>query len=293
MKSQVWLKYLTCIAIFLSSFTASARVDAAAMSYQLNETLEVSTTGAWDRATIIDVGAAGSEHEGQYKVHFIGYAASYDRWLSPAYFRKLTPKADSVTAKAAYQLDERIEVNTTGAWDKATIIDVGTTGGEHEGEYKVHFEGYAASYDRWLLPVYIRKVAGGEPTASAATRAAVAPIDLSSVSGQQKNTSSSQPASAPRLGHYQIMSYGTVGKPPLSLGDIELLAGGKYRVAHQRNGDAYGEGSYRFDTPTSTLEWLSGPCKDNGWSGRFSIEQAGKTHKIRLRYSTTATNNDD
>ncbi len=52
----------------------------------------------------------------------------------------------------AYQLGENIEVNTMGSWDKATIIEVGTA--DHAGEFKVHYEGWASSYDRWLSPVY-------------------------------------------------------------------------------------------------------------------------------------------
>ncbi|MBP6422133.1 MAG: hypothetical protein KA271_04505 [Propionivibrio sp.] len=293
MKSHAWLKHLTRVAIILSIFVVPTRLDAAAASYQLNETIEVSTTGAWDRASIIEIGAAGGEHEGQYKVHFIGYAASYDRWLLPVYFRKVIPKVASAgVTKAAYHRDERIEVSTTGAWDKATIIDVGTAGGEHEGEYKVHFEGYAANYDRWLLPVYFRKVAGGEPTTPAAPRPAATSTGSSSTPDLQRVTTP-QSASVPRLGNYHIMSYGAVGNPPLFLGHIELLAGGKYRISHKRSGDYYGEGTYVFDAATNMVKWLSGPCKDNAWSGSFTIERAGKTHKIRLRSTTTATNSVD
>jgi hypothetical protein len=44
---------------------------------------------------------------------------------------------------------------------------------------------------------------------------------------------------------------------------------------------------------SSTVQWLSGPCKDSNWSGTFTTEREGKTHKIRLRSGTIATNNAD
>lgn len=110
------------VAAFLSIWITASGLVAAPASYQLNENIEVSTTDAWDKATIIEVGTAGGPHEGEYKVHFAGYAASYDRWSQPIYFRKVAAGAAPAAApKAAYQLSERIEVNTTGAWDKATV----------------------------------------------------------------------------------------------------------------------------------------------------------------------------
>lgn len=274
------------VAVATALLLAAARL-AAADTYQLNETIEVSTTGAWDRATIIEVGAPGSDHEGQYKVHFIGYSTSYDRWLQPIYFRKLPAGTPAPAAlKAGYQLNDRIEVNTTGAWDKATIIEVGAPGGEHEGEFKVHFDGYGANYDRWLLPVYFRKIAG-EPATSAAPRTDPAQPSATPAPPAAAVMDSS---TAPRPGKYTIMSYGAVGRPPLFLGHLELLPGGKYRISHTSSGGYYGEGSYSFDAATGAVKWLSGPCKDDGWTGAFTVERSGKTHKIRLRSTTIATN---
>lgn len=282
----------TACAVFCAIiFVIASPLGAAPLAYQLNETIEVSTTGAWDKATVIEVGAPGGEHEGEYKVHFIGYAASYDRWLQPIYFRKLAAGAAPAAApKAAYQLNERIEVSTTGAWDKATVIEVGTAGGEHEGEYKVHFDGYAASYDRWLLPVYFRKVAGGAPTTPATPTSAPAPAtsDSSSPSAPAADT-----GAGPRAGKYNIMSYGAVGRPPLFLGHIDMQAGGKYRISRRSSGEYYGEGTYSFDAATNSVKWLSGPCKDDGWNGTFTTDRGGKTHKIRLRSTTIATNSVD
>jgi hypothetical protein len=94
----------------------------------------------------------------------------------------------------------------------------------------------------------------------------------------------------PRPGKYNILSFGAVGNPPLFLGHIDLQAGGKYRISRKAEGDYYGEGTYAFDAATSSVQWLSGPCKNDGWTGTFTIEREGKTHKIRLRPTTIATN---
>jgi len=193
-------------------------------------------------------------------------------------------------APATYHLNETIEVSTTGAWDKATVIEVGTPGGAHEGEHKVHFDGYAASYDRWLLPVYFRKVAGGAPmTPVAPTHNAVPANSLPAT----PNAAAADASSAPRPGKYNIQSYGAVGNPPLFLGHIDLQAGGKYRISRRSSGEYYGEGTHAFDAASSSVTWLSGPCKDDGWSGTFTIEREGKTHKIRLKRTTIATHSED
>jgi hypothetical protein len=84
-----------------------------------------------------------------------------------------------------------------------------------------------------------------------------------------------------------------VGSPRLFLGDIELLKGGKYRISRTSGAPSYGEGNYNFDSATSAVQWLSGPCKDSNWSGTFTTEREGKTHKIRLRSTTIATSTTD
>ena len=179
-------------------------------------------------------------------------------------------------AQQVYELQERVEVNTLGSWDKAVVIAVGK--GEHEGEYKVHYDGYPASYDRWLIPVYFRKVAGATPAAT---------VQPAASETSAAAATSEQSAVAPRAGSYNINSYGRTGSPPLFLGHIQLKGDGTYRISRKRSGDYYGEGKYSFDAATSAVTWLSGPCKDENWGGSFSVD--GKTHKIRLRSTTIAT----
>ncbi|MBI1369873.1 MAG: hypothetical protein GC162_14610 [Planctomycetes bacterium] len=97
-------------------------------------------------------------------------------------------------------------------------------------------------------------------------------------------------ATGPRDGKYRIMSYGAVGKPPLFLGSFEL-ASGKYK-AFLPGDKLQGEGTYSFDAASQTVKWDTGPYA-GVWGGAFTIDREGKTHKIRLKSTTIATNNID
>jgi hypothetical protein len=227
--------------------------------------------------------------------HWITRVSAASRLLAVVAIFALVTQARIAVAAPVYELNERIEVNTLGSWDKAAIIEVGKTGGDHEGEFKVHYDGYAASYDRWLRAVYFRKVAGGAPAPAPPAGAGTTGVPTAPAGS---GTTAGAPAGAaagagPRLGKYNINSYGAVGRPPLFLGHIELQAGGKYRISRRSSGEYYGEGAYAFDAATDAVQWLSGPCKDDGWSGTFTVERDGKTHKIRLKSTTIATNSTD
>ncbi len=114
-------------------------------------------------------------------------------------------------------------------------------------------------------------------------------MSLQMVAEAQSTTSS---AGAPRLGKYNIYSYGAPTNPRLYLGHVELLAGGKYRVSRTSEGDYYGTGEYSVDA-SGSVQWTSGPFKENGWGGQFAVKREGKTHDIRLTRSTVATNSID
>jgi len=97
---------------------------------------------------------------------------------------------------------------------------------------------------------------------------------------------------APRLGKYKIFSYGRVSAPPLYLGAVVLEEGGKYKVL--LNGDKPGgEGKYEYDAAAKAIVWKDGPYKDDGFTGEFTIDREGQTHKIRLKKTTIATNNSE
>ncbi|MBE7462384.1 MAG: hypothetical protein HS116_02715 [Planctomycetes bacterium] len=99
-------------------------------------------------------------------------------------------------------------------------------------------------------------------------------------------------SAGPRLGTYVIQSYGAVGRPPLVLGSLVLEAGGVYKVLLP-GGKPGGEGKYAYDAATKTVTWQGGPYEADKFGGEFTVEREGKTHKIRLKRTTIATNSTD
>ncbi len=95
----------------------------------------------------------------------------------------------------------------------------------------------------------------------------------------------------PREGKYRIMTYGATTSPPIFLGSFVLAAGGAYK-AYLPGDKLSGEGSYTYDPATQTVTWKSGPYA-GVWGGQFTVEREGKTHKIRLKSNTIATNSTD
>jgi hypothetical protein len=169
-----------------------------------------------------------------------------------------------------YQVNDRIESNlSVFGWQKGTVVEVGQ--GDKAGQVKILTDGNAAA--GWVsvnAMKFVRKLPGAAP--------AVPAFDAN------------QP---PRLGKYNILSFGVGGKN-LFLGHLELLAGGKYRVSRTAEGNYFGKGTYAYDVATKKVQWLSGPYKDEAdWGGGFEISREGKTHAIRLRRGTLATNSTD
>jgi hypothetical protein len=100
-----------------------------------------------------------------------------------------------------------------------------------------------------------------------------------------------QAADEPREGKYRIMTYGAASSPPIFLGSFVLAAGGAYKAFLPGDKPA-GEGRYTYDAATHKVSWTSGPYA-GVWGGEFTVERDGKTHKIRLKSNTIATNSTD
>lgn len=95
----------------------------------------------------------------------------------------------------------------------------------------------------------------------------------------------------PRPGKYLILSYGATNRPPLNLGYVILEGGTTYKVFLPGDKPA-GTGEYSYDAAKKAVVWETGPyVKEFG--GAFEIDREGKTHKIRLKRTTIATNSTD
>lgn len=93
----------------------------------------------------------------------------------------------------------------------------------------------------------------------------------------------------PRLGKYTIKSRGASKNPPLLLGYFVLEKGGKYRILLP-GGREVGEGTYEFDAAKKAIVWKTGTYKDDNWTGKFYVENDGKTHVVQVKGTTWAYN---
>ncbi len=69
--------------------------------------------------------------------------------------------ATSITfAQADYKVGDKIEVQYTGggSWFKAEVLET------KDGSYKIRYNGYGSSYDEWVTPAKMRRIAGALPT---------------------------------------------------------------------------------------------------------------------------------
>jgi hypothetical protein len=98
-------------------------------------------------------------------------------------------------------------------------------------------------------------------------------------------------SAGPRAGKYLILSYGATSRPPLVLGSCVLSEGGKYE-AFLPGDKPQGDGTYTYDAAKREVTWKTGPYVGQ-WEGKFEIDREGKTHKIRLKRTTIATNSTD
>ena len=94
--------------------------------------------------------------------------------------------------------------------------------------------------------------------------------------------------SEPKLGRYNVRSYGASNRPPLFLGHFVLEEGGKYKV-HLPGGRLVGEDTYEYDKAKKEVKWLTGKYKEEGWTGRVLVASDDKSLTIWLKSTTRAT----
>ncbi len=218
----------------------------------------------WYKATVIGFGTG--DLAGYIKVHYDDYSTASDQYLRESSIRIpkiITPASDSrnnAVQSAKYGVGQKVEAYNV-QWYKATVIGYGT--GDLAGYIKVHYEGYSAASDQYLKESSIR-------------------IPKDEVTQDFSN--------GPRKGRYTILSYGNIYNP-ITLGYFDL-SNGRYNY-YDAGKRLIGTGIYLYNSTDKLLVWKTGPLKDYGPSAGFEIDREGKTHKIRLKYSTIGTNSID
>jgi len=148
--------------LFAILVLAVLTISCESQPYKAGSKVEIKwSDGIWYPATIIEVSDI------QYKIHLTGDGDSNlrDQWISkdkdilrPAKDNQGTANSSgpSATSTASKQQNpgsakgKRVEVNDRAFWYKATVL-------EQKGDlYKVHFDGYESSDDKWVHKSYTR-----------------------------------------------------------------------------------------------------------------------------------------
>jgi len=203
----------------------------------------------------------------KYLIKYDGY--DFEAWVVREQFTVVnTPNTNysnteiqnTQQSNGNYQVGQKVEAFNV-IWYKATVIGFGS--GDLAGYIKVHYDEYSSSSDQYLKASSIRI---------------------------QKNTATPNFSGGPRNGRYTILSYGNIYNP-ITLGYFNLNNGSyTYYDAAKK---PIGRGTYLYDANSKEVKWQSGPLRDYGPSAGFEIDREGKTHKLRLKYSTIGTNSTD
>lgn len=159
----------------------------------------------------------------------------------------------------AYKTGERAEALINNVWKEVTIIK--TVAGK-PGIFEVRTDLSRTPVMKWQV-------------SKSSLRVLTKPV-----------SNSPAPEMVLHLGRYDLYS----GIPTMYLGHIILLQEGKYKVAFSTDEDNYATGTYVFHAASSVIEWLSGMCLSNGWSGKFSKKGANSYH-IDFNKATFADTN--
>ncbi len=103
-------------------------------SQKKGDKVEVLWNNKWYPATVIDVPSSTT-----WKIHYTDYSDSFDEVVGKDRIRLVWKKGD------------KIQVLWNGSWYKAAIIDV------NGSKYKIHYDGYADSWDEWVTADRMKK----------------------------------------------------------------------------------------------------------------------------------------
>lgn len=244
---------------FLCLITLSLFAQA---SYHVHEKVKVKWGGTWWDAEIIEI------KNDQYKIHYDNYGSNWDEWVktdriqskATSGARMTTDNKEKNAVDEKYSVNDKVEAWSAGTWYPASIVSVGS--GNYKGYYYVHFAGFSDASNQWLSASAVRSV----------------------------RTKTNTAAVSPRNGKYKMLSYANAANP-IYLGYF-TLSGNNYSYYNAAN-KLLGSGTYTYNRTSKSVTWNSGPFKTYQWSGTFEISREGKTHTIRLKGVTIATNSTD
>ncbi len=101
-------------------------------------------------------------------VALTGCASNADSVTSAPTGTHVPAPAAAVAEPAPYAAGQAVHVDWEGTWYAGHVVEVGA--GPNEGRYKVHYDGWAASWDEWVTPDKLRLPSAGVATGSRPAR---------------------------------------------------------------------------------------------------------------------------
>lgn len=127
--------------LFLLSWAAAL----VAADFQAGDKLEIRWGEKWYPGEVLEV------KDGQYKVRYDGYSASWDEWAKPDKLRRRgetqaadIPKSTGPAVPGQWKAGDRAEGLSYGSWYPVTVLEAA------DGRWKVRYDGFASSSDEWL-----------------------------------------------------------------------------------------------------------------------------------------------
>lgn len=128
-------------AVFVATEAFDKRLKLAAANGprgdRVGERLLVKWNNAWYRGQIME------SRGRQFKVHYVGYANSWDEWVGPERTKPFKP--------AAFQPGTKVSVKSENKWYPATVRRA------WYGLHLVHYDNYSAEWNEWVGPAAIKK----------------------------------------------------------------------------------------------------------------------------------------
>lgn len=149
-----------------------------AMQFAVGDKVDVKWNASWWKAEVLAVNSP------KYRVHYVGWSASWDEDVTTDRVRPPTDTAStgteqttaaattaaattaapsanakaapSAAATSAFKVGDKVDVNWNGQWWQGQVLTVSGS------QYKVHYLGWAASWDETVSAARVRA-----PTASA------------------------------------------------------------------------------------------------------------------------------
>lgn len=150
-----------------------------APTYKIGDAVDVKWNSSWWRAEVLSVNG------GTYRIHYVGWSSSWDEDVTPDRVRARTEESSVGTeepaagaapsasaapeeqpaqaasaapkkaAAGAWKVGDKVDVNWNGQWWQGQILSV------NGNQYKVHYIGWASSWDETVTASRLRPASPG------------------------------------------------------------------------------------------------------------------------------------